>query len=399
MKTIRCDIQLPASKSESNRALTITAYGGFAPDIQNLSESNDTQLLKRVFEDLGKSETVDVQDCGTAARFMLTFLACHEGHWLLTGTERMQQRPMQDLIVALRDLGADIQCLGNDGFLPVVIEGKTFRGGKVAVDVTRSSQFASSLLLAAPMWPNGLELELKGELNSMPYIDMTINMMRHFGAEVERKERKVVVEPKPYRSTPFVVEPDWSAASYWYEIAALSDECDILLKDLPLQSLQGDAKMARMAEQLGVQTIAEKAGLRLKKIPFASENLFFNFSDSPDLFPAVVAACAGLELEAHFSGVKNLSSKESDRVEAMKAELSKLGVQLVKISENELKLMPSVLQKNDCKELIFNTYNDHRIAMALAPLRLILGSASVDHPEVVAKSYPSFWTDFSSICR
>ncbi len=399
MKTIRCDIQLPASKSESNRALTIAAYGGFAPDIQNLSESSDTQLLKRVFEDLGKSETVDVQDCGTAARFMLTFLACHEGHWLLTGTERMQQRPMQDLIVALRELGADIQCLGKDGFLPVVIEGKPLRGGKVAVDVTRSSQFASSLLLAAPMWPNGLELELKGELNSMPYIDMTINMMRHFGAEVERKVRKVVVEPKPYRPTPFVVEPDWSAASYWYEIAALSDECDILLKDLSLQSLQGDAKMAKMAEQLGIQTIAEKAGLRLKKISFASENLFFDFSDSPDLFSAVVAACAGLELEVHFSGVKNLSSKESDRVEAMKTELSKLGVQLVKISENELKLLPSVLQNIDCKDLKFNAYNDHRIAMALTPLCLKLGSVGVDHPEVVAKSYPGFWTDFSSICQ
>lgn len=399
MKTIRCDIQLPASKSESNRALTIAAYGGFAPDIQNLSESSDTQLLKRVFEDLGKSETVDVQDCGTAARFMLTFLACHEGHWLLTGTERMQQRPMQDLIVALRDLGADIQCLGNDGFLPVVIESKTFRGGKVAVDVTRSSQFASSLLLAAPMWPDGLELELKGEQNSMPYIEMTINVMRHFGANVERKERKVVVEPKPYRPTPFVVEPDWSAASYWYEIASLSDECDILLKDLSLQSLQGDAKMAKMAEQLGVQTIAEKAGLRLKKIPLATENLFFNFSDSPDLFPAVVAACAGLELEVHFSGVKNLSSKESDRVEAMKTELSKLGVQLVKISENELKLLPSVLQNIDCKDLKFNAYNDHRIAMALTPLCLKLGSVGVDHPEVVAKSYPGFWTDFSSICQ
>lgn len=397
MKTIRCDIQLPASKSESNRALTIAAYGGFAPDIQNLSESNDTQLLKHVFEDLGKSETVNVQDCGTAARFMLTFLACHEGHWLLTGTDRMQQRPMQDLIVALRDFGADIQCLGKDGFLPVVIDGKPLRGGKVAVDVTRSSQFASSLLLAAPMWPNGLELELKGELNSMPYIDMTINMMHHFGANVVRKGRKVVVEPKPYRPTPFVVEPDWSAASYWYEIAALSDKCDILLKDLLLQSLQGDAKMVKMAEQLGVLTITEKAGLRLKKIPFASENLFFNFSDSPDLFPAVVVACAGLELEAHFAGVKNLSSKESDRVEVMKAELSKIGVQLVKISENELKLIPPVLKKNDCKGLKFNTYNDHRIAMALAPLRLKFGRVEIDYPEVVAKSYPDFWEDFDKL--
>lgn len=399
MKTIRCDIQLPASKSESNRALTIAAYGGFAPDFQNLSESSDTQLLKHIIEDLGKNEAVDVRDCGTAARFMLTFLACHEGRWLLTGTERMKQRPMQDLIVALRELNADIQCVEKDGFLPVRIVGKPLNGDKITVDVTRSSQFASSLLLAAPMWPNGLELELEGELNSLPYIDMTISMMRHFGADVERKNRAVFVKPKPYCPTTFVVEPDWSAASYWYEIAALSDDFDILLKDLSLQSIQGDAKVANMAEQLGVQTIAEKAGLRLKKISFASENLFFDFSDSPDLFPAVVAACAGLELEVHFAGVKNLSSKESDRVEAMKTELSKLGVQLVKISENELKLLPSVLQNIDCKDLKFNAYNDHRIAMALTPLCLKLGSVGVDHPEVVAKSYPGFWTDFSSICQ
>lgn len=395
MKAIRCDIELPASKSESNRALTIAAYGGFAPDIRNLSESSDTQLLKHIFDNLGESEVVDVRDCGTAARFMLTFLACHEGHWLLKGTERMQQRPMQDLIVALRDLGADIQCVEEDGFLPVRITGKPLVGGKMSVDVTHSSQFASSLLLAAPMWPNASELELQGELNSLPYIDMTISMMRHFGAVAERKSRMVVVKPKPYRQTTFFVEPDWSAASYWYEIAALSKDCDIFLKDLPLHSLQGDAIISKMAELLGVQTIAGSAGLHLKKMPIESAHLSFDFSDTPDLFPAVAVACAGLRREACFTGVRNLSSKESDRVETVSMELSKIGTQLERISEDELRLIPSL---NVCsKELKFNSYNDHRIAMALAPLRLKCRGIEVEQPEVVAKSYPRFWDDFAKI--
>lgn len=393
MKTIRCDIQLPASKSESNRALTIAAYGGFEPKIQNLSESDDTQLLKRLFEHLDDSDVVDVQDCGTAARFMLTFLACREGRWLLTGTERMKQRPMQDLMVSLRKLGVDIQCLEKEGFFPVRIFGKPLLGGKIAVDVTRSSQFASSLFLAAPTWPDGLELELKGELNSLPYIDMTIAMMRHFGADVERKDRVVLVKPKAYRQVPFVVESDWSAASYWYEIAALSDDCDILLKDLSLQSLQGDVKMAKMAEFLGVQTLEEKDGLRLKKMSNMSAEVAFDFSDTPDLFPAVVATCAGLGIRARFMGIENLSAKESDRVEALRNELSKINVQMDRVSDNELKMQPSDLSKVNCNSVIFNSYNDHRIAMALAPLQLKFGRVEIDRPEVVRKSYPGFWDD------
>lgn len=393
MKTIRCDIQLPASKSESNRALTIAAYGGFESEVPNLSESNDTQLLKHLFEHLDDSDVIDVQDCGTAARFMLTFLACREGLWLLTGTERMKQRPMQDLMVSLRELGADIQCLEKEGFLPVRIFGKPLLGGKIAVDVTNSSQFASSLLLAAPTWPNGLKLELKGELNSLPYIDMTIAMMRHFGADVERKDRVVFVKPKAYRQAPFVVEPDWSAASYWYEIAALSDDCDILLKDLSLQSLQGDVKMAKMAEFLGVQTLEEKCGLRLKKMSNMSAEVAFDFSDTPDLFPAVVATCAGLGIRTRFMGIENLSAKESDRVEALRNELSKINVQMDRVSDNELKMQPSDLSKVNCNSVIFNSYNDHRIAMALAPLQMKIGRVEIDRPEVVRKSYPGFWDD------
>ena len=242
---LHCDITLPASKSESHRALMIAAYGGFKADFRNLSDSNDTKVLMEALNSLpfidscqrtipgwndikGKRQTIDIADCGTAARFLATYLACHEGEWLLIGTERMKQRPMAPLVEALRALGADIQYVENEGFLPLRITGKPISGGKVAVDMTQSSQFASSLLLAAPMFPQGLELELVGELNSLPYLDMTLAMMCHFSAQAERHGRTVVVQPKPYEPQSFTIEPDWTAASYWYEMAAFSEECEIL---------------------------------------------------------------------------------------------------------------------------------------------------------------------------
>ena len=244
---LKRDIQLPASKSESNRALMIAAYGGFAPDFQNLSESNDTQLLKHILlsidtlapfvarydmdSNMGISRHVipnrqvsvsmpknspteiDIADCGTAARFLTTYLACTDGDWLLTGSERMKQRPIHPLVEALRNFGASIQYAEKEGFMPLKIEGKQILGGNVQIEMSQSSQFASSLLLAAPMWPKGLGMELFGELHSLPYLDMTLAMMRHFGADAERNERTVVVKPKPYQPTIFKVSADWSAAS------------------------------------------------------------------------------------------------------------------------------------------------------------------------------------------
>ena len=251
---LHCDITLPTSKSESNRALMIAAYGGFVPKIYNLSDSKDTKVLIEALgslssmsfrpKNVGRMESmeggwhiIDIADCGTAARFMTTFLACYNGDWLLTGTKRMKQRPIAPLVNALRRLGADIQYVENKGCLPLRIKGKFISGGKCSVDMTQSSQFASSLLLAAPMFTQGLELELLGELNSLPYLDMTINMMCHFSAQVERQGRKVIVKPQPYQARPFSVEPDWSAASYWYEMAAFSEECEIRLHGLGCPSI------------------------------------------------------------------------------------------------------------------------------------------------------------------
>lgn len=393
---IHCDIQLPASKSESNRALMIAAYGGYNADFQNLSDSKDTQTLLDVLRGLppidsianpptllrndigGNPRIIDIADCGTAARFLTTFLACHEGTWLLTGTERMKQRPIMPLVVALKSLGANIQYVEKEGFLPLRIEGKPLSGGKVQIDMSQSSQFASSLLLAAPMWPQGLEMELLGNLSSLPYLEMTVAMMRHFGAVVERNERTVVVKPKPYQPTSFTVSPDWTAASYWYEMAAFSEECEIKLRGLSTGSrtAQGDAIIAEWMQQLGVGTFVENDALVLRKIPFEKRPLSFDFSQHPDLYPTLVATCAGLGVEATFSGLDNLAIKESDRVEAMQMELAKLG-------NNPIR---------------FCAHNDHRIVMALAPLSMKVGQVSFDHPEVVEKSYPRFWQDAGFLC-
>ena len=391
---LRRDITLPASKSESNRALMIAAYGGFAPDFQNLSDSNDTKVLVEALCRLpsmsflrrdvgglesieGRQQIIDIADCGTAARFMTTYLACHEGDWLLTGTERMKQRPMTPLVDAMRVLGANLQYVENEGCLPLIIKGNQIKGGKVSVDMTPSSQFASSLLLAAPMWPQGLVMELLGELSSLPYLEMTLAMMRHFGAEIEHEDRMIKVFPKPYQSRGFTIGADWSAASYWYEMAALSEECEVRLRGLSLSSLQGDTVIVGWMRQLGVGTFIENDAIVLRKIPFKNRALTFDFSQHPDLYPTMVATCAGLGLEATFTGLDNLALKESDRVEAMKTELAKLGDRPIR----------------------FSSHNDHRIVMALAPLSMLFGTLSFDHPEVVEKSYPRFWDEVPFLCH
>lgn len=395
---LECDVGLPASKSESNRALMIAAYGGFAPDFQNLSDSNDTSVIAKALSVCGAChapQIVDIEDCGTAARFMLSFLASHNGEWLLKGSARMGQRPIAPLVDALQLLGADVQYIEKQDFLPLRIFGKPLTGGKVAIDMSQSSQFASSLLLSAPMWHQGAEIELFGSLSSLPYLDMTIALMRHFGANVQRRGRIVVVEPKPYQYHEFTVSPDWSAASYWFEVAALSEACEIRLRGVKRLSLQGDAIIAEWMKTLGVTCEEIGNDLVLSKMPAENRPHSFDFNSCPDLFPTMVATCAGLQLDACFTGVANLRIKESDRVEAMRMELAKIGAELKYHSENELVLKPSKVLPffEKSNPLFFESHGDHRVVMALAPLSLRLGALTFDHPEVVRKSYPKFWDD------
>ena len=375
---LHCDINLPASKSESNRALMIAAYGGFVPDIGNLSDSKDTLVLAKALRQIRQNKAkIDIADCGTAARFLTTYLACHEGEWLLTGTERMKQRPMTPLVNALRVLGADIQCVDREGYLPLRIQGKPIQGGRVSIEMTQSSQFASSLLLAAPMWTQGLEMDLVGDLSSLPYLEMTLYMMRHFLAQVDVSDRTIKVSSKPYQKQHFTIDGDWSAASYWYEMAAFSEECEIRLRSLKATDL-GDSIIAEWMLQLGVGTFVEDDIVILRKIPFEKRSLSFDFSQHPDLYPTMAATCAGLRLIADFTGIDNLALKESDRVGAMQTELAKLGK----------------------SPLRFFSHNDHRVVMALAPLSMLFGTVCFDHPEVVEKSYLDFWKDasFLSVC-
>ncbi|MDY0085903.1 MAG: 3-phosphoshikimate 1-carboxyvinyltransferase [Bacteroidales bacterium] len=393
-------IQLSTSKSESNRALMIRAYGGFDRLITQLSDAEDTQLLKanlKQIKECSQSAIPLVIDCGNAGtvfRFLLTYLATLPGKWMLTGSGRMQERPVGELVESLRSLGADISYTGKEGFAPLRIHGKMLNGGQTAVDISRSSQFASSLLLAAPQWENGLTLQLGGSQSSLPYIEMTIALMRHFGADVKQQNDKIIVEPVPYKNVGLRIHPDWSAASYWYEMMALSKGGELVLDHLSLESLQGDKVIAQLFEQLGVQTHQEPDGVRIFQQGEVVSAFECDLRHHPDLLPALAVSCAGLGITAKFTGLDNLVHKESNRLLALKTELLKLEVFFQEIEKGSYILKPNnKLPVFDAsKPLLINCWADHRIAMAFAPLALKVGALQLDDPDVVAKSYPAFWS-------
>ena len=414
------EIDLPRSKSESNRALMIMHYWKTQrhrdtetqriDDFETLrlcdseslmSNSDDTILLLRHlsldFSHLPDNEVIEL-DCanaGTVLRFLMTAVSMTKGTFVLTGSERMKQRPVKPLVDALRSLGVSIDYLEKESYPPIKIKGCEITGGNLEISVEQSSQFASSLLLAAPLWKNGLSLCLIGNLSSLPYIDMTINMMKQCGVDIERNGRMITVKPSRYRFDDFVIEPDWSAAAFWYEILALSDKSQIFLKDLKIDSLQADAVTKEVFKSLGIETISVDNGVMIKKTDSCEKYLTFDFTNSPDIFPAVVAACAGLQVDAEFSGLKNLSIKESDRKKAMMNELSKLNVVFEDVSDDVLRMRcPERLPYFSEEEYVtFDNYNDHRIAMALVPLAMKIGFIEMENPEVVSKSYPEFFEE------
>ena len=407
-------VNLPGSKSESNRVLMIAAYGGFSLEVEGLSDAHDTVLLKTLLSSptlppirsvspsglrgalATKQSIINCEDAGTVARFMLTYLANTPGTWLLTGTERLGQRPMAPLVNALRQLGADI----TGEHLPLKIVGKPLKGGRVALDTSQSSQFASSLLLAAPTWERGLQLTLKGNLVSMPYLEMTIKIMEHFGVQVVREGNTITVAHQSYQPRSFVVSPDWSAASYWYEMMALGNGGEVLLKGLKNNSLQGDSVVAKWFRPLGVITAFESEGVRLTKVATDPQELVFDFTDNPDLFPAIFVTCVALQIQSRFRGIENLSKKESNRVDLLISELSKIYTFINIYSGYELVIEKSVINESysNTKNVVFNTGNDHRIAMSLAPLSMLGLVICFDDPSVVTKSYPTYWDDVKKNC-
>lgn len=398
---LKGEILLPISKSESNRVLMIAAYGGFAFNEANLSEADDTRLLLEKLSLIenchvaGIAAVIDCNNAGTVYRFLLTYLAGLSGKWMLIGSNRMNERPISDLVNGLRQLGADIQYTGNEGFPPLLIQGKTLQGGEVTLDTQLSSQFASSMLMAAPTWPQGLALEMKQEIKSRPYLDMTLKMMQYFGIDVNQQGNKIVVKPQSYKKRRIEPALDWSGAAFWYELLALSKSGTLFLKGLKRESLQGDSISVEIFEKLGIVSHFEQHGVRISKSDKITDKLNVDFGNCPDLLPAIAATCCGMGVNAEFTGITNLKHKESDRTLAIITELKKVGCLFEQPDADTLLLEAS--SQLTLSLPIFSTYGDHRLAMAFAPLALKTKAAVITDHNVVSKSYPNFWKQLKQL--
>jgi 3-phosphoshikimate 1-carboxyvinyltransferase len=397
-KIINTTIALPSSKSESNRVLLIDALyhqqTGKKLDLHNLSTARDTVTMQRLLA--SKDLELNVIDAGTTMRFLTAFCAVTNREAILTGTERMCERPIGILVEALRTLGSEIDYTRIDGFPPLHINKFSQKTNKVLIRGDVSSQYISALLMIAPLLPQGLTLELLGEIQSQPYIEMTIDLMQHFGIEAVWRHHQIHVYPQTYQEASYSVESDWSAASYWYSMAALADEAEILLLGLKEKSLQGDKAIVDIAKYFGVESEFTDKGVILKKtIAEEIPNNIIDFSDCPDLAQtiAVIAAAQGKELT--MKGLQSLRIKETDRISAIQHELHKFGIEAFVQHDTDLYIRPQTLHKPN-KSIA--TYKDHRMAMAFAPLALHF-DIEIQEPEVVAKSYPHFWEDMAKVFK
>lgn len=405
MNTNDIRINLPASKSMSNRWLMINHLLGSHFRIGKLSTSGDTKLLRRLLTQL-ETHSSDVFYCdnaGSVARFMMPLLAITSGSWLLTGDERLCQRPMAPLIDALRQMGLRIECTEKEGFLPVQIQGSVPTRRTVSVDPLLSSQFVSSLLLVAPRLPEGISLTMTQRPTSRPYIEMTTEALQQAGIEVRRSSNGRTYYVQPYVGKPkpaaITIERDWSSASYFYTMAMLRPDLRIRLLGLQLDTCQGDSATDRFFRQLGVVSTEVRSPYRAagRSITIQggeerAKSAVFNCIDCPDLVPTFAVAAAASGQRTVLKGVSNIALKESDRMISITNELRRMGVS-VNATDDELHILPSVLKP---KEMV-RTYGDHRIAMAFAPLRLCYPDLQIEHPEVVEKSFPEFWEEFDKV--
>ena len=395
-KKLRGEYVLPASKSISNRALIINALSGGDNILSNLSACDDTDVLVRAFQ--GDLKEVDIMAAGTAMRFMTAFLSITPGRHIITGTQRMRNRPIKILVDALTELGANIHYLDKCGYPPLEIQGKDLSGSIVGISGQVSSQYISALMMIAPMLKRGLHLHLLGQVVSMPYIKMTAELMKLFGATVEHSEAQTLHIPHTgYISRPYSIESDWSAASYWYEMMALTsdEEASVRLSNLHAVSLQGDAKIVDLFAQLGVKSVQEGDTMILSKekikVRFMEENLL----EIPDMAQTLVVSCCLLEIPFRFTGLQSLKIKETDRIEALIIELAKLGYEVEQKDDSILHWEGVHCEK--ITDPVIATYHDHRMAMAFAPVSMCIGSIKIANMEVVSKSYPQYWQHLSEL--
>ncbi|MBD1395378.1 3-phosphoshikimate 1-carboxyvinyltransferase [Mucilaginibacter glaciei] len=413
-KTTHGTVQLTGSKSECNRALVIEALSEGKVKVKNMSDAADAVTLAGILKgsedfgaeseklDLGNSllttrtpHLINIGPAGTAMRFLTAYYAIGDQEVVLTGSERMKQRPIGILVDALRSLGAHIEFEEKDGYPPIKIHGGfEQQTRKVTIKGNISSQYITALLLIAAKLPQGLELHIEGELTSRPYVEMTLAMLRQAGIQHSWIANVITIENQPFAETELLVEPDWSAASYWYAIAALSDEAELFLPGLTSYSLQGDSVITELMANFGITSQFKDGGVHLTKEPKPMFRKIFDLKECPDLAQTIIVVCAALGHEASFTGLETLKIKETDRILALQTELAKIGVRLIE---------KGLVYKLDCSEkqipqrMFVNTYDDHRMAMAFAPLAILIPELEIEDADVVEKSYPAFWKDLEKV--
>ncbi|MBL4675937.1 MAG: 3-phosphoshikimate 1-carboxyvinyltransferase [Mucilaginibacter sp.] len=411
-KTANGTIQLTGSKSECNRALVIEALSDGKVKVDNISDAADAVLLAGILRkaESPKSEVqsqhgselktqdlklVDIGPAGTAMRFLTAYYAIGNEQVVLTGSARMKQRPIGILVDALRTLGANIGYEENEGYPPINLNGNfEQQTNAITIKGDISSQYITALLLIAAKLPQGLELHIDGELTSKPYVEMTLAMLSQAGIRHIWTGNVIAIAHQDFAHTNIHVEPDWSAASYWYAIAALSDEAELFLPGLTSYSLQGDSVITEIMANFGITSVFKDGGVYLTKEVKPVIRKIFDMKECPDLAQTVIVVCAALGHEATFTGLETLKIKETDRVLALQTELAKIGVKLIEKGQ---------VYKLDCSErnlpqrIFISTYDDHRMAMAFAPLAILIPELEIEDAEVVSKSYPAFWTDLAKV--
>ena len=389
---LNAKVLLPPSKSISNRVLVIGRQAGCIERLRNLSDCDDTSVMRRALE--LPSEITDIMAAGTAMRFLTAYYSAVPVSTVLTGTDRMRHRPIRPLVDALRSSGADISYAGNEGFPPLRIKGRQLKGGTVTMRGDVSSQYTSALLMIGPLMKEGLRLKLTGNIVSRPYINMTVKLMTIFGADVKwMSHNELVVGTRTYRPVDFTVENDWSAASYWYETLALSDDpnASVHMDGLNVDSIQGDAELQRLFEPLGVETVVDGGGITLRKSGADSNKYCMNMEKQPDLAQTVIVTCAMLERPFEISGLQSLRIKETDRLKALRTELKKFNIDIKESNGDTLSWNGRKTHVGATPAI--NTYEDHRMAMSFAPCALKYPGIRINNPKVVSKSYPNFWED------
>jgi len=387
-------LTITGSKSESNRLLILQAL---YPEIEikNLSNSDDTQLMKKALS--SSSEIIDIHHAGTAMRFLTAYFATNQGREvILTGSDRMQERPLKVLVNALQALGADISYEKNEGYPPLKIKGKKIVNKKITLSANVSSQYISALLLAAPKLQDGLELILEGKITSMPYIKMTLSLLNAINVQTQFVDNRIIVKPLPTlnESQLITVESDWSSASYYYSMVALSAPgTEITLSYYKKESLQGDAILAEIYHDFGVETSYYDDTIILKKYTDNIQRSFnYELNNAPDIAQTIAVTCLGLGASCHLTGLHTLKIKETDRLVALKTEIEKFGPN-VEISKDAFKLETCKTLKS---KIAVETYHDHRMAMAFGPLAQKI-ALQINEADVVSKSYPNYWNDLSKL--